>query len=198
MCPEVLQTHWRHYEAWLCSHFPIPQIWLMTGCQAVLTRPQEDILSNPGRLPKAESHGWPSLESPGETNEVLWLNWTRVSSGMSRACKGCWLPVSHTDAQGLRGWQQWHEGASCFLSSCSFWKYLWQKVFSEECGQEPVGLWITAGLAGLDRNGCVGLALAFNETVRAAAARSPSQMLRSQTLPAPLWPQPLDPALWTS
>lgn len=69
--------------------------------------------------------------------EWHWLNRSRWVPRWHGPVGRQW-PKGHTAAQGLWGWQQWHEGAWSLFSS-SFWKCLWQ-VSPEGVWYEVVGL----------------------------------------------------------
>lgn len=151
-----------------CFHGHIPQIWLTaaSGCLHWLRM----------SLTRVLAQGWTlslcSLDSPG----TYWMALTeshQVSSRMAWTCGEAVAQGTHccrgseADSSDTRG-----PGPPSALLSGS----VCGRCPQRECGTK---LWGSAP-AGCDGNGCVRVALTFIVTIGAAAAGSPSQMLRPQ------------------
>lgn len=164
-----------------CSCVHIPQIWL-TAASGCLHGPRMTI--SPGCLPKAGSCALCSLDSP-EATERHWLNRTRWVPGRQWTCRagsGPRATVLHSD-MGEPG-----PPHALLCGSVS------GRCPQRECGEEAwSSLHQRAGPAGFSGNGCVRVAPTFNATIRAAAARGPSEGLRPQ---GNLATAPLAPASW--
>lgn len=96
--------------------------------------PHQAVFTGPGRVSPGCFAFTRLTWGPTERH---WLNRSRWVPRWHGPVGRQW-PKGHTAAQGLWGWQQWHEGAWSLFSS-SFWKCLWQ-VSPEGVWYEVVGL----------------------------------------------------------